>query len=78
MHSKEEIEELLAEKCHEDLIQIGKRAEMMANMGLGMGSTPNPENAARKAILNKDPYAHLREKTQMKRDGDDELAVLPK
>jgi len=37
--------------------------------------TSNEENAAVNAMLKKDPYAADREKTQMRRDENGELAV---
>jgi bifunctional N-acetylglucosamine-1-phosphate-uridyltransferase/glucosamine-1-phosphate-acetyltransferase GlmU-like protein len=69
---KNDVEELLAEKCSDDLMEHGKRAETMAELAhqQKIGFHPayaNLENAAVNGIHTIDPYAHLREKTQMER-----------
>jgi hypothetical protein len=69
MESKEEILESIAEKAHESLIDVGRRAEQMDLMRLNTAQNPAPnnENKALRAMQKIDPYAHLRDKTQMRK-----------
>lgn len=82
MWTKEDKLEAISEKAHEDLLEIGRQAEQMVNMHVlpntAENPSSNPENAAVNAILRKDPYAHLREKTEMRRDDQGELSVQMK
>jgi len=77
MKYSEEFTEELSEKCHEDLLEIGRRAETMSRLSPNT-EFGNQENVAINAILRKDPYAADREKTEMRRDFQGELAVQPK
>lgn len=76
------VEDQLMEKIHDDLVEVGSRALTMVEMGFLPNTAQEPisnvENAAVNAILRKDPYALDREKTEMRRDENGELAVLPK
>jgi len=69
MESKEEILESIAEKAHESLIDVGRRAEQTDLMRLNTAQNPalNDENKALRAMQKIDPYAHLRDKTQMRK-----------
>ncbi len=69
---KQELREQLAEKCSDDLMEHGNRmkefAGMMHTKKIGMHPAyANAENAAVRGIHAVDPYAHLREKSQMER-----------
>lgn len=77
MKYSEEFVERLYKKAHNDLITEGKRYSRYQWLATGGEPTANEENAEINGILKKDPYAADREKTQMKRDENNELAVKP-
>lgn len=71
--NKDEILEAIAEKAHDTLIEVGRKAEESPFAGMmpntAQNPTPNKENRALRAMQKIDPYAHLREKTQMRKVG---------
>jgi len=77
MKYSEEFVDRLHQKAHDDLFEVGRQAEQIAWMTPDSAQNPtsNEENAAVNAMLRKDPYAADREKTQMRRDENGELAV---
>ena len=74
-------QEKIFKNAHEDLLEIGRRVEKMINMkafpNTARNPISNPENAAANEILRHDPYVAEREKTEMRRDENGELAVQP-
>jgi len=69
--------EAIDQKAHSDLFEHGHMHEQMVNTAREtqlihnpQNPLPNEKNAALNAMEKIDPYAHLREKTQMQRKED--------